>query len=455
MILITLIVLPGCDKVVGEFEASTDEEIFYDGIPGSVSETGQFASFTNRYRWQKTSLKYAIHSFDPSIPQADQRQIFARALQAWADVTPLSFEEVSSVPDADFAIGFGVGFHCDLYQSRGLPCATQPDAAFTGPGQVLAHAYYPGHGRVSGEAHFDATEDWSQNPNFGISLLGVAMHEFGHSLGLDHSGSRSALMYPTYNPNIISLQSEDVQRIRSIYGSSGGDIPPPPDQPPNTPTTVQPCGTPNPSDSDGDGVSDAIELFLLGTNPADCDTDDDGLPDFEAAYGLDPRNPDTDGDGVSDGAEIQNGTNPFVPDQGQAGGSLVGIYVGSDNVGGQLSFEVFSNGSVAGRLTALINGFQRVFLLYGSVSSTGSIQMVSTDYFFGYQGRLTTQGGSGAWETYVGGRGTWTVSKVRKGAPGQGVEATSVSDAADHYVPVKRDRKPSQMAVHKRIERTW
>jgi hypothetical protein len=69
-----------------------------------------------------------------------------------------------------------------------------------------------------------------------------------------------------------------------------------------------------PGDSDGDGLEDAIEVEL-GTDPADLDTDDDGLTDGDEYYvhQTGTRNPDTDGDGVVDGDEATNGTDPNDP----------------------------------------------------------------------------------------------------------------------------------------------
>lgn len=63
--------------------------------------------------------------------------------------------------------------------------------------------------------------------------------------------------------------------------------------------------TPPDQDSDTDGLTDAAETDIHGTDPQDPDTDDDGLGDGEEIERTtDPLNPDTDGDGLSDGDEI-------------------------------------------------------------------------------------------------------------------------------------------------------
>lgn len=67
-------------------------------------------------------------------------------------------------------------------------------------------------------------------------------------------------------------------------------------------------------DSDDDGLSDAEEVDVIGSDPLDSDSDDDGLPDaWEAQNGLDPvnaadANEDADGDGFSNYQEFLWGT---------------------------------------------------------------------------------------------------------------------------------------------------
>jgi Bacterial TSP3 repeat len=68
-------------------------------------------------------------------------------------------------------------------------------------------------------------------------------------------------------------------------------------------------------DSDGDGLSDSFERTVLGTDPNDRDTDDDGLNDLrEKDFGSNPTMWDSDGDRVSDGREVIIGTAPYMDD---------------------------------------------------------------------------------------------------------------------------------------------
>ena len=82
------------------------------------------------------------------------------------------------------------------------------------------------------------------------------------------------------------------------------------------------------ADTDEDGLSDAIELFVTATDPlkyasledeicdGDRDSDQDSIPNKEELNSkLDPGCPDTDGDGLSDGEEVkQHKTDPLRVD---------------------------------------------------------------------------------------------------------------------------------------------
>jgi outer membrane protein OmpA-like peptidoglycan-associated protein len=63
---------------------------------------------------------------------------------------------------------------------------------------------------------------------------------------------------------------------------------------------------PHNPDTDGDGLSDGLEVKKYHTNPLKKDTDGDGLSDADEVlkYRTDPLKFDTDGDGLSDGDEV-------------------------------------------------------------------------------------------------------------------------------------------------------
>jgi len=48
----------------------------------------------------------------------------------------------------------------------------------------------------------------------------VAVHEFGHSLGLEHSNVRQSIMYPWYKGYVpdIKLTEDDIKGIQALYG---------------------------------------------------------------------------------------------------------------------------------------------------------------------------------------------------------------------------------------------
>ncbi|MHA1685435.1 MAG: S8 family serine peptidase [Candidatus Heimdallarchaeaceae archaeon] len=70
-------------------------------------------------------------------------------------------------------------------------------------------------------------------------------------------------------------------------------------------------------DTDGDGVSDAMEKYYYYTDPFDTDTDNDNISDGDEIqrYFTDPLQPDSDNDGLTDYEEIKiYDTNPLDPD---------------------------------------------------------------------------------------------------------------------------------------------
>lgn len=69
-------------------------------------------------------------------------------------------------------------------------------------------------------------------------------------------------------------------------------------------------------DSDGDGLKDGEEVHQYMTNPNKADSEGDGLNDGDEVkrYKTDPNKADTDGDGLADGDEVSRKTDPLKTD---------------------------------------------------------------------------------------------------------------------------------------------
>ncbi|XP_073685321.1 collagenase 3-like [Garra rufa] len=203
-------------EVTGKLDKETLEVMMKPrcGVPDV--RTKRFRASYSRFRrtpkWKNNKVTYRIVNYTPDMTKAEVDKSIARALQVWAAVTPLKFTRVKR-GIADIMISFAIKDHGD-------------GEIFDGPQGILAHANYPGSG-LGGDAHFDDDESFTFRSDKGFVLFLVAAHEFGHSLGLDHSDIPNDLMFPTYNfidPDNSPLSSNDIEEIRSIYGS-----PPPPD----------------------------------------------------------------------------------------------------------------------------------------------------------------------------------------------------------------------------------
>ncbi|KAH8321767.1 hypothetical protein KR067_000741 [Drosophila pandora] len=191
-----------------------DKRSAYDFSPDNLDHDIGYSVRVRRYvlqgpKWSKTDLTWSL--VNRTMPEAEKiRRLVGRALAVWENNSKLTFREVYS-DQADIQILFARLQHGDGYK-------------FDGPGQVLAHAFYPGEGR-GGDAHFDADETWNFDGNaddsHGTNFLNVALHELGHSLGLGHSSDQNAVMFPWYQNNEVDgkLPDDDRNGIQELYGS--------------------------------------------------------------------------------------------------------------------------------------------------------------------------------------------------------------------------------------------
>ena len=90
---------------------------------------------------------------------------------------------------------------------------------------AVAHSWFSGDRFLDADVVFNLNKSWgiySGRSRPAVDFRRVAIHEFGHVLGLDHPddhGQRRAAIMNSIVSDIDRLQSDDIDGIRAIYGS--------------------------------------------------------------------------------------------------------------------------------------------------------------------------------------------------------------------------------------------
>lgn len=177
--------------------------------------------------WNNRFVTYFIQNTTTDILPANARTSIQNAFRTWQAVTRLYFIEVCNANAADIVILWGEGNHGDNFPF---------DGGGTAQGNVLAHAFFPppNAGALAGDMHFDDFEVWTNlariNGLPSIDLESVALHEIGHSLGLNHTNVIGSVMEAVYNGSRRNLGNDDIAGMRSVYGTNIDFI--------NGPTTI-------------------------------------------------------------------------------------------------------------------------------------------------------------------------------------------------------------------------
>lgn len=140
---------------------------------------------------------------------------FRRAAAIWQEVAGFNLVEVS---DNGAPVG-GIGNQQD-----------DPRFGDIRIGGTAMHPAYLGYslmpppvngGPDAGDIVINTAQAWKINNDY--DLLSVAIHEFGHSLGMGHSDIVAASMYTYYAWMKQSLQPDDIAGIRNLYGAAPAD----------------------------------------------------------------------------------------------------------------------------------------------------------------------------------------------------------------------------------------
>lgn len=163
------------------------------------------------HSWPDGEITYRLNNSTSDIEkESHQKRAVTVSLRAWQlRINKLKFRRERN---PDVSVDFEVSFE-DL-------------AHFDNMKGVLAHAYFPGQGEVSGDCHINDEWNWVTSSLFqklsSPPLVPVLIHEFGHSLGLRHdTTTMDSIMYPSFDlgKKKNSLHPRDVQRIQERYGA--------------------------------------------------------------------------------------------------------------------------------------------------------------------------------------------------------------------------------------------
>ena len=174
---------------------------FADTIDGRIAEW--------KHSWTEGELSYRLNSFSNDTKKRWQTKSVVVALRAWQlRINKLKFRRERN-PDAH--VDINVEFE-DLEH-------------FDGRQGVLAHAYYPGQGDISGDCHIN--DEWNWVTGTHLSTMGkpplvpILIHEFGHSLGLRHDNFEvTDIMYPSFDlgKKKNKIGGRSVARMQERYG---------------------------------------------------------------------------------------------------------------------------------------------------------------------------------------------------------------------------------------------
>lgn len=213
------------DEVAYLFPASRElaEGRPVEACAGAISTTGRVPQIANQVGegWDgagrgAADLTYTFGSLTSRLTPEQSRSEVIRAMKEWAKYAKVRFTAGSS-PTAprNITVLFATGEHGDGY-------------AFDGSGKTLAHTFFPAPPNpepIAGDLHLDDDEAWQVGAN--IDLFSVALHELGHSLGLTHSDSPSAVMYPYYR-RVSALAADDITSVLKLYAAADSDPAPAP-----------------------------------------------------------------------------------------------------------------------------------------------------------------------------------------------------------------------------------
>ncbi|WP_297677615.1 matrixin family metalloprotease [Tepidiforma sp.] len=221
----------------------------YEIPPGSASA----AYVTSGFKWMSGSASWAYNGAGAHPGVAAQAQaVMQAAVQTWSSAgANFQFTGGGTTTAGTGACGGG---GTDGQNTVGW--APQSGSVLAVTCSWFSTTGSPFRTAVEFDMQFDPDWNWTTGSPASVDLQSVALHEFGHALGLNHSSDFSAVMYASYASGSMkrTLTQDDLDGLYAIYGQAGSPSPTPTSTPTTTPTptatpSASPSASPSPSPS--------------------------------------------------------------------------------------------------------------------------------------------------------------------------------------------------------------
>ena len=165
------------------------------------------------WRWQYNNIVFhtGFNSGEDGTSAADYQSALNDAINSWNSESNFQYDINSAYIDPCAAGGDNsASFESDI-------CG----AAFGDNALAVASTFYSnGGGTIYSDIFFNSSYNWGIHNNNGspYDFKRVALHEVGHTLGIGHEENNSSIMNPGYQGNVTTIQPDDINGIRAIYG---------------------------------------------------------------------------------------------------------------------------------------------------------------------------------------------------------------------------------------------
>jgi predicted Zn-dependent protease len=144
--------------------------------------------------------------------QAQYQSVVEQAVNAWAQVSGLHFQQVADSSNSDMRIGWG-NFNT---QDTGIIGLTSLEQINGNIESAIVRLENPGQDQLaaSGSGSFAYT-------GTDANLYQTVLHEIGHALGLADTADRNSVMFAELGAGNTALDATDIRNIDALYQAGG------------------------------------------------------------------------------------------------------------------------------------------------------------------------------------------------------------------------------------------